>query len=127
MQLVDGGGDLLGRDGSGGSLDEIMQNLQSISVETTVVNNLGINGYVLMLREMPAPSPASPPAALGKIDLSGKSVLTIARADLEQAPFSPALEIYLNGDFDIKRTLPPEGAMTMNMALILRTAVDMTL
>jgi hypothetical protein len=39
---------------------------------------------------------------------------------------SPALEIYLDGDFDIKRSLPPEGAMTITMAVTLQTNIDMT-
>jgi hypothetical protein len=126
MGLINDGGDLLGRDSGGGSLDELMEGLRSISLEIVMVNNLGINGYVLMCREMPTTA-APNPAELGRINLSGKSVLTIARADLEQVPFSPALEIYLDGEFDIKRSLPPEGAMAMNLAIVLRSTIDMTL
>jgi hypothetical protein len=128
MELVKGGGDLLGRGSGGDSMDEIMKNLGAISIETTVVNNLGINGYALMLKEMPTESlpPDAPlPKELGKINLSGKSMLTITKADLGEEYFSPVLEIYLEGDFDIP--LPEEGAMTMSMAMILRTDIDMTL
>jgi hypothetical protein len=131
IPLVEGGGDLLGRGSGDDSMDEIMKNLGAISIEATVVNNLGINGFVLMLPKMPTESlpPGSLPLDhLGKINLSGKSMLTITKADLEHVPFSPALEIYLDGDFDIKRSpLPEEGAMTMSMAMILRTDIDMTL
>jgi hypothetical protein len=126
MELISGGGDLLGRDGGGeGTMEDIMESVKSLSLETNVVNNLGINGYVMMLREMPSAANPKPPE-VGQINLSGTSSLTIAKADLDAVPFSPALEIYLNGDFDIKRSLPEEGAMTMTMAVILRTDVDMT-
>jgi hypothetical protein len=124
-----GESDLLGRGDGDESMDEIMKNLGAISIEAAVVNNLGINGYVLMRREMPTSS-LPKPKELGKINLSGKSMLTIVKADLEHVPFSPALEIYLDGDFDIKRkssSEDSEAAMTMSMAMILRTDIDMTL
>jgi hypothetical protein len=127
MALIEGGGDLLGRDtgGGDGTMDDIMENLQSLSLEVSIVNNLGINGSIKMLKEMPTTTNPDP-GEVGKINLSGKSAITINKSDLEPPPFSPALEIYLDGDFDIKRSLPPEGAMTMDMAVILRTNIDMT-
>jgi hypothetical protein len=130
IALVDGGADLLGRGSGGdGAMEDIMENLQSLGMEISIVNNLGINGYIKMLPKMPIVyDPAVNPTAegLGTIKLSGKSTVTIPRDKLEDVPFSPALEIYLNGDFDIKRSLPTEGAMTMSMAVILRTDIDMT-
>jgi hypothetical protein len=127
MELIPGGGDLLGRDSGDedGTMADIMENLRSLSLEASVTNNLGINGYVKMLREMPGSANATTPE-LGRINLSGSSGLTIDKKDMETVPFSPALEIYLDGDFDIKRSLPPEGAMTMTMAVILRTSIDTT-
>jgi hypothetical protein len=124
MELVENGGDLLGRDGDG-SMDDIVENLESLIMEASVVNNLGINGYIKMLPAMP---PSYNPNAdeLGRISLSGKSAVTIPKAKLETPPFSPVLEIYLEGDFDIKRSLPPEGAMTMNLGIVLRTGIDKT-
>jgi hypothetical protein len=123
IKLMDS--DLLGRDGEG-AMDDMTENLQSLTMELSIVNNLGINGYIKMLKAMPTPASPSPAELEGTISLSGKSSITIPKATLETVPFSPALEIYLDGDFDIKRSLPPEGAMTMNMAIILRTAIDMT-
>jgi hypothetical protein len=124
--LIENGGDLLGRDGSGeGAMEDIMENLQSLVMEASIVNNLGINGYIKMLPAMP--ESYDPNAGeLGRIKLSGTSSISIPKDKLETLPFSPALEIYLDGAFDIKRDLPPEGAMTMNMAIILRTTIDVT-
>jgi hypothetical protein len=128
MELIPGGGDLLGRGGDDedGTMSDIVKNLKSLSVEASVTNNLGINGYVKMLAAMPTTASPDPRELEGSITLSGTSTLTILKSDLETPPFSPALAIYLEGDFDIKRSLPPEGAMAMSMAIILRTNVDMT-
>jgi hypothetical protein len=128
MELISGGGDLLGRGGGGeeDTMEDIVENIKSLSLEATVENNLGINGYIKMLREMPSPANPNPPELEGRINLSGTSDLTITKADLDTVPFSPALEIYLDGDFDIKRSLPKDGAMTMTMAVILRTDIDKT-
>jgi hypothetical protein len=81
---------------------------------------------------MPA-SYASPPSSpggneLGRISLSGESVITIPKEKLVSdpfVPFSPVLEIYLNGNFDIKRS-PPAKAMTMNLGIILHTDLKKT-
>jgi hypothetical protein len=129
MPLIKGGDDLLGRnaDGSGGAMGDITENLKALIIDTTVVNNLGIAGYIKVLNKMPVYPPDDPePVELGKIKLTGKSSLPIPKAHLETAPFSPAMEIYLDGDFDINRSLPPEGAMTMSMGIILQTNIDTT-
>jgi hypothetical protein len=127
MELVPGGGDLLGRTGSGDGLEDIFNNLKALGLEVTVENNLGINGHVSMLEAMPTgPSPNPNPAELGQIKLSGKSTIFIPKDKLAY-PFSPALEIYLEGDFDIKRSLGGADALKMNMGAILKTDIDMIL
>jgi hypothetical protein len=121
-------GDLLGRTGSGGGLDEILDQLKALGLEVTVENNLGINGYASLLDVMP--DGLNIPVELGKIKLSGKSTVMIPQAKLT-APFSPALAVYLEGDFDIKRSLPGgvtlDKAIKMNMGVILKTDIDMIL
>jgi hypothetical protein len=118
-------GDLLGRDsGGGGALEDI--EIRSITLKVSVVNHLGINGYISMLGKMPTVYPSDPADVLGKIYLSGDSAVRIPKDKLAP-PFSPVLEIYLDGDFDINRSLPPEGAMTMDMNVTVQTGIDMTL
>jgi hypothetical protein len=125
-------GDLFGRSGSGdsGVLGEVLTSLKALTLEITAVNNLGINGEVIMLSKIPTTYPPPYPAGvdeLGTINLSGKSTIRIPKSTLDIYPFSPALEIYLKGDFDIKRSLPTgAGAMSMNMGIILQTGIDMT-
>jgi hypothetical protein len=128
IELVTGGADLLGRTGSGDGLEEILEQLKALGLEVTVENNLGINGYVSMLDVMP--DGVNTPEPLGKIKLSGKSTVMIP-SDKLGIPFSPALEVYLEGDFDIKRSLPGgvtlDKALKMTMGAILKTDIDMVL
>ncbi|MDR1972845.1 MAG: hypothetical protein LBQ46_13100 [Treponema sp.] len=126
MELIGGGDDLLGR-GSGGEegvMEDILKNLTALALEVSLTNNLGIGGYGILRSAMPTAWP-SDTEDLGQFGLSGKSMVTIPKDQLPN-PFSPALEIYLHGEFDIKRTLPPEGAMTVNLGVILRTGIDTT-
>jgi hypothetical protein len=110
-------------------MDEVLTNLKALTLEITAANNLGIDGEVIMLNKMPTsyPPPYTDIEELGTINLSGKSTVRIAKEVLDNYPFSPALEIYLKGDFDIKRSLPDGKAMTMNMGIILKTDIDKTL
>jgi hypothetical protein len=126
VKLIDKGGDLLGREPGGDDImDDIGRNLKALSLEVSVVNNLGINGFIKMLPAMPG---AYNPAAegLGKIGLSGVSSIIIPGETLKNVPFSPALEVYLEGDFDIKRKQPSLDAMTMNLGIILHTDLEKT-
>jgi hypothetical protein len=120
------GEDLLGRsdDDSGGVMKDI--DIRSITMDISVINNLGINGFINMLGKMPVDPPDPTNTPLGKIYLSGKSTVQIPKDKLTP-PFSPVLEIYLDGDFDISRSpLPTEGAMTMDINVTVQTAIDMT-
>jgi hypothetical protein len=127
IKLIDSG-DLLGRDGGDEFMDDIGRSLKSLTLEASVANKLGIGGYVKMLQAMP--SSYDPSAeGLGIISLSGESSITIPGTVLNTdpfVPFSPALEVYLEGDFDIKRNPSQEDAVTMNLGIILHTSLTKT-
>jgi hypothetical protein len=125
MKISDSG-DLLGRDGAGnGTMDKVVNNLQAFIMEVAIVNNLGINGYIKMLPGVPGTYDPTIEGLGENIGLSGTSSISIAKDKLGY-PFSPALEIYLDGDFDIKRSSPPGEAMAVNLGIILRTSVEKT-
>ncbi|MDR3249301.1 MAG: hypothetical protein LBT39_11005 [Treponema sp.] len=130
MELISGGKDLLGRSsGTDGAMEDILDNLASLTMQIKLVNNLGINGYIVMLDEMPTDLPAARPPLdpheLGKINLSGKSSVTITKDRLDTVPFSPALEVFLDGDFDIKRSFSGP-ALSSTIGIILKTDIDTT-
>jgi hypothetical protein len=90
--------DLFGRGGADdeGSMGEVFKRLQSIALDVTVINDLGLNGYARMING---------DSTLGTLKLSGKSTIQMTRKQVETLPFSPKVAVYLSkGILAIKRT-----------------------
>jgi hypothetical protein len=135
--MDEGGKDLFGRDGGGTSdtLQKVLNNMSAINLTISVTNRLGINGFLTMNREVTPvgdrpENPLAPmPDALGRISLSGNSAVTLTKAEVEEInPLNPVFELFLEGDFEIKRPAadekPGEKPLEMSLGVVVQTAID---
>jgi hypothetical protein len=126
------GKDLFGREGEGASdtLEKILNNMSSLSLNVSVTNNLGIDGFFTMNRGITPVGERSIPLApmddaLGRIKLSGNSAVTLSKAEIEKTnPFNPVLELFLEGDFEIKRTTAEGKPLEMSLGMVVQTVID---
>jgi hypothetical protein len=126
------GKDLFGREGEGTSdtLEKLLNNMSSLSLTVSVTNNLGIGGFFTMNRGITPVGDRSTPLApmedaLGRISLSGNSAVSLSKAEIEKTnPFNPVFELFLEGDFEIKRTAPEGKPLEMSLGVVVQTVID---
>jgi hypothetical protein len=124
------GKDLFGREGgeASGTMKDVLNYMSSVTLTVSVINNLGAEGYFTMNRavvDRPAPLPLDD--ALGRISLSGSSGVTLTKDFIEKTnPFNPAFELFLEGDFDIKRSAENNGKppLEMNLGVVVQTIIN---
>jgi hypothetical protein len=139
--MNDSGTDLFGRNGGGEAsetMEKVLNNMTALSLQVSVTNNLGINGFLTMNGQVTPESnrpnnplePIPPPPAgdtLGRISLTGDSTITLTKEYIEKTnPFNPAFELFLEGDFEIKRTASNPGLKPLEMSLgaVVQTNID---
>ncbi|MDR1352756.1 MAG: hypothetical protein LBK05_05675 [Treponema sp.] len=121
IHLVDEDKDLFGRDSgddeSAGSVQEILEKMQSLIIHVNIENNLGLAGYAPIYRARP--NPGDPEEnLLGKINLSGLSNVPVSRKDSDY-PFNVWVEMYFGKGqgFDIKRPAKDPSVLPLKLSL----------
>ncbi|MDR1411913.1 MAG: hypothetical protein LBI91_06890 [Spirochaetaceae bacterium] len=131
IHLVEDGKDLFGRvsaDDKNGSVQEILERMQSLIIHVNIENNLGLAGYAPIYRAKP--DPGNPEEnLLGKINLSGLSGVPVSRANSDY-PFNVWVEMYFGEGqgFDIKRPSkdPSVIPLKLSLAVTAKTRINET-
>jgi hypothetical protein len=123
ISLLEDGEDLFGRasadDEGEGSVKDILERMQSLTVNINIENNLGLAGYVPIYKKRPNPDPDKAKENLiGKISLSGLSNVSVSKTELDY-PFNIWIEIYLGKgqEFDIKRPSEDPNVLPLKLSL----------
>jgi hypothetical protein len=100
---------------------EVFDNMRSMSLDFTVVNNLGFAATVELINP-----PATTP--LGSIGLSGQSSILFSKDQIAVIPFSPIINTYLNEKqtFSIIRLPENQKAIDMSLGITIQTDIKQT-